>query len=76
MAIFFGTFIADRLGYHSNLGEKDESNRTDVLVIGGGTGIRAAVEAASRGVDVTLVNGVAVTASGFIFSRRPRGWEI
>lgn len=51
--------------------------KTDVLVIGGGAaGIRAAVEAASHGVDVTLVNNAPIAASGSTFSRRSRGWGI
>ncbi|MGD9216720.1 MAG: FAD-binding protein [Desulfobacteraceae bacterium] len=51
--------------------------KTDVLVIGAGAaGIRAAVEAAVHGVDVTLVNNARVTASGSTFSQVSRGWGI
>ncbi|MBC2734783.1 MAG: FAD-binding protein [Desulfobacteraceae bacterium] len=51
--------------------------KTDVLVIGGGAaGIRAAVEAAAHGADVTLVSNAPVTAGGATFSQVSRGWGI
>ena len=51
--------------------------KTDVLVIGGGAaGIRAAVEAAVHGADVTLVSNAPVTAGGSTFSQVARGWGI
>jgi fumarate reductase (CoM/CoB) subunit A len=50
---------------------------TDVLVVGGGAaGIRAAVEAAARGVEVTLVSNNRVTSCGSTFSQVSRGWGI